>query len=358
MTTENGKVIQLYAIWKLKETEVTLDNQSATTAGTPSLIATYNNAVPSITVPTRTLYKFEGYYTAANGGGTQYIKADGTSAKTWDIEEETITLYAKWTLDTLAGYLKALPASTTVLSNDGTADANMRFIGASPNNYIKFNGENWRIIGVFNIKSSATGATEPRVKIMRNGFFSSAMAWNSGGTNNWPNATINTYVNNWLSASAKTFVDDAYWHLGGYSTPSITAAQMYVYEHNGTVYPGNATYWIGKVGLPYASDYGFASSACYATTNLVSLNTSTCLNSNWMGISNGGRWESLLTQHTTIRGSVYYIYSNPRGNIDYDREQNVKNGDYMRPTVYLKASVLLDGGNGSSTSPYTIKLSQ
>ena len=77
-----------------------------------------------------------------------------------------------------------------------------------------------------------------------------------------------------------------------------------------------------------------------------------------MGISNGGRWESLLTQHTTIRGSVYYIYSNPRGSIDYDREQNVKNGDYMRPTVYLKASVLLDGGNGSSTSPYTIKLSQ
>ena len=75
---------------------VTLDNQGATTAGTASVTATYNAALPSITVPKKTGYTFGGYYTATNGGGTQYYKADGSSAKNWDKTAAT-TLYAQWT---------------------------------------------------------------------------------------------------------------------------------------------------------------------------------------------------------------------------------------------------------------------
>ena len=300
-------------------------------------------------------YVFKGWAIANNS--TTPVYADGQSVINLSTTaNDIVNLYAVWE-ETLAGHLKMLSASSTVLDNDGTVDSNMRFIGASPDNYITFNNETWRIIGVFNIKSSVEGEKELRVKIVRNGFFSSEMAWNSSGNNNWPNASINTYINNWLSASAKTFVDDAYWNLGGYDTPSITASQMYQYEHNGTVYPTNATYWIGKVGLMYASDYGFASSECYSNTNLISFNNSTCLNSNWIATSNGGRWESLLTHHTQVRGSVYYIYQKPRGSIDYNTNQNVTNGDYMRPVVYLKTNVLINSGTGKSTSPYTIKLS-
>ena len=75
---------------------VTLNNQNATTAGTASVTATYDAAMPVITVPTKTGYTFGGYYTAANGGGTKYYNADGTSAHNWNIAEAT-TLYAKWT---------------------------------------------------------------------------------------------------------------------------------------------------------------------------------------------------------------------------------------------------------------------
>ena len=75
---------------------ITLNNQGATTAGTTSVTATYNAAMPSITKPTKTGYTFGGYYTATNGGGTKYYNADGTSAKNWDKTSET-TLYAKWT---------------------------------------------------------------------------------------------------------------------------------------------------------------------------------------------------------------------------------------------------------------------
>jgi uncharacterized repeat protein (TIGR02543 family) len=51
--------------------------------------------MPSITIPTRTGYAFGGYYTAANGGGTQYYTASGTSARSWDKTAAT-TLFAKW----------------------------------------------------------------------------------------------------------------------------------------------------------------------------------------------------------------------------------------------------------------------
>ena len=100
MTIERGKAhdrkaIAFTANWTVNDYTVTLDNQSATTAGTTAVTATFDAAMPSITVPEKTGYTFGGYYTAANGGGTKYYNADGTSAHTWDIASAT-TLYAYW----------------------------------------------------------------------------------------------------------------------------------------------------------------------------------------------------------------------------------------------------------------------
>src|SRR5574344_718760 len=90
--------VTLYAVWTANQYAVTLDNQSATTAGTTSVTATYDVAMPTpLTLPTKTGYTFGGYYSEINGGGTQYYKADGTSATTWNIAAAT-TLYAKWTV--------------------------------------------------------------------------------------------------------------------------------------------------------------------------------------------------------------------------------------------------------------------
>ena len=85
----------LYAKWTVVTSTVTLDSQSGN-GGTSSVTATYDAAMPSITVPTRTGYTFGGYYTTANGGGTQYYTATGASARNWDRTSAT-TLYAKWT---------------------------------------------------------------------------------------------------------------------------------------------------------------------------------------------------------------------------------------------------------------------
>ncbi len=77
---------------------VTFDRQDGS-GGTASVMVTYGNALPSITVPTRSGYTFGGYYTGTNGSGTQYYTASGTSARTWDKTIAT-TLYAKWITNT------------------------------------------------------------------------------------------------------------------------------------------------------------------------------------------------------------------------------------------------------------------
>ena len=85
----------LYAKWTANTYTVTFDMQGGS-GGTTSVTATYASAMPQITVPTRTNYTFGGYWSGANGSGTQYYNASGTGVRTWDRVSAT-TLYAKWT---------------------------------------------------------------------------------------------------------------------------------------------------------------------------------------------------------------------------------------------------------------------
>ena len=143
-----------------------------------------------------------------------------------------------------------------------------RYIGSNPNNYVTFNDETWRIIGVFSV-DDGTGNVEERLKLIRDESIGN-MAWNSNNTNDWPNATLNTNLNsgnywtNSLSKDAKNMIGDAVWYLGG--TSNYTSASngltshWYSYERGITVYSGRSTSWTGKVGLMYPSDYGYATS--------------------------------------------------------------------------------------------------
>ena len=88
----------LYAHWTAAEYTVTLDAQSGS-GGTPSVDAKYDSPMPDAVMPERTGYAFGGYWTGAGGTGTQYYRADGSSARSWNITSAQ-TLYAKWTAKT------------------------------------------------------------------------------------------------------------------------------------------------------------------------------------------------------------------------------------------------------------------
>ena len=86
--------LNLYAHWNANTYTITLNRQGGT-GGSTSIEATYDSSMPSISVPTKSGNTFEGYYSAANGGGTQYYDASGAGLRNWD--STTITqLFAKW----------------------------------------------------------------------------------------------------------------------------------------------------------------------------------------------------------------------------------------------------------------------
>ena len=110
-TYSTDAAITLYPFWSAQDYTLTLDNQSATTAGTTSLTVTYNSntnltATPAITLPTKTGYTFGGYYVKTGGKDKQVIAANGNvnasvsgitdASKNW-IAATGGTIYAKWT---------------------------------------------------------------------------------------------------------------------------------------------------------------------------------------------------------------------------------------------------------------------
>ena len=126
LSATEGATVNLYARWTANDYTVTLDDQGATTAGSAEVTATYDAALPAITVPVRTNYIFGGYYSEANGGGTRYYNADGTSAHNWDIASAT-TLYAKWTGNTYTVTLDNQGATTA-----GSAEVTATYGAAMP----------------------------------------------------------------------------------------------------------------------------------------------------------------------------------------------------------------------------------
>ena len=98
----NGEVLYT-ALWQAKTTTITLDKNNGS-GGTSSITATYDEAMPSITLPSRTNYTFLGYYTSSSAG-TQYYTSTGASAKDWDKIDSTYTLYAHWRSNSSGVYL-------------------------------------------------------------------------------------------------------------------------------------------------------------------------------------------------------------------------------------------------------------
>ena len=102
---DHAENYDLYADWKTHKTTVVFDPQGGNNDGVTRVTATYDAAMPTegVQAPQREGYTFGGYYSEANGQGTQYYTANMTSARTWNIDERLlnpqvteVTLYAKW----------------------------------------------------------------------------------------------------------------------------------------------------------------------------------------------------------------------------------------------------------------------
>ena len=292
----------------------------------------------------------------------------------------------------------------TTTSLDG---GNIRYYGASPNNYIYFNCsdysnqtsstcETWRIIGVFDgklklIKSESIGAYSWDNKDTSTG------AESDTGKNDWTTARLMKLLNPsdyyvvdsndnelgqslyWNSASGKCYsgfqnaivdcdftstgiknnttrnmIAETTYNLGGCNGSSIYPNQIYGYERGTKVYTGRPTTWKGKIALAYISDYGYAVdlNQCKDKT-LNNYSDSTCTSNNWMKTiitNNGSNPGWLLTPSSSSSTHAWYVPSD--GDVRYS---SATYGAYWAaPVLSLSSELGIESGDGSSSNPYKL----
>lgn len=300
--------------------------------------------------------------------------------------------------ETLAAYLvnTASKSGTSTVGNSPwilTTDhpGEWRYAGKNPDNYVQFNSELWRIIGVMPNMTYCTGTfsdnsctdtkTGTLVKIVRNSTDGTS-AWHTSTANNWYNASLKSTLQSKTYAS-DSHVVTAYWHIYGMDANSGTAYsslpngavdKLYNRERNinntGGLYQSNPGFWYGKVGLAYPSDYGYSttgsSSGTYSrigcqNTTLYNWNSgaylSDCANNGWLRYANvtssapsSGSSQWLITPASERADYAFLINSNGR----LTRGTLTTSTYTVRPVVYLSPETIVTTGNGKWNSPYQI----
>ena len=160
----------------------------------------YNDTHFNVVLPKGNKY----YLHFATYGNTtytsDYLKIKGVSM--YDSNETDFrTGYIPYYDTSHEGSTPELPGDQTV---DEQNENNFRFIGKEPNNYISFNNDKWRIIGIFNVEGE-NGVEERRIKIASNSYFGgyvydttpyATTAINGGyGINEWSQADLMKLLN-------------------------------------------------------------------------------------------------------------------------------------------------------------------
>ncbi len=335
---------------------------------------------PDITINTNNMSLF-------NTKGNYDVSLDCTNAKVrWDytnwklivssLHGSTCDINITARKDNLSQYI-----IDNVGTNQGTGqivnENGYRYEGKDPNNYILFNNELWRIIGVFD--SSTHGQSNQKLtKIIRNDSIGS-YAWHKSNTNDWGAASLNTILNTYyynsqngtgqaacyfysttvpgncdfrvtgLNTTARSMIQSVTWKLGARSDENATTSAFYSAERGTNVYSGRPTTTTGYVGLMYPSDYGYSvlSNSCARTTNLGSYNSSSCGVQSWI-LKYDNEWT--ITHSLSFEFSVFSIFSDAKIN----SFSFTYSGAAVRPVVYLKSSVSIVGGDGSQANPYIL----
>ena len=251
------------------------------------------------------------------------------------------------------------PKDTTLQIGNDKDITEYRYRGASPKNYVTFNNETWRIIGVFPV-DDGNGNIENRIKIIKDQSIGERY-WDEDTdySNNWARpATLNTELNttylNSLDSIAQSMIGNTKYYLGGYNNSiKIQKDVMYQYERkiNGSTYynGSNSNNFIGKVALMYASDYGYAASD-ECIQNLYSY--AICKNNNWLYNIKDNEW--ILPQDTSNSSSAFYVSSG--GGVYRSDFYVIADQFAVRPVLYLTSSAKITGGSGTSSNPYKLSI--
>ena len=293
------------------------------------------------------------------------------------------------------------------LKKDNTSDQNIRYYGSNPNNYVSFNNELWRIIGVFG----------NNVKLVRKDSLGS-LSWDSSessinggvGINQWgeskdadgneyAGADLQVYLNkmyyggtsvtcyggtknstttcptNTLDNTAKALIDNHTWNTGApnhstlynSTTQSYDTVEFYKAERgtvNGKICTSGTycndtvtrtTEWTGYIALPYVTDWAYASSENDCNTKIDKSSTYKCKNNNWMHYGStysDNTWYLSPGASPDNASLVWSVFGVGNAVISHYAANPLS----AFPTIYLKSNILIESGKGTSSNPYILKL--
>ena len=255
------------------------------------------------------------------------------------------------------------------------SDYGVRYKGNNPNNYIWYNKELYRIIGKTPVCTAVntdgtckTWNNNGLVKIIRNDSIG-GLVYNADTTSSstWVGSTIQenlnecflkinsrndaacaTYCYSYYDSSYKPVAkcdytqngiassgdyynmiyNGVYWNIGVTSSTSTTGKTQYDKEKT------SQTSTNLKIGLMYASDYGYA------------MNSTNDYKNNWL-FTKGFEWT--MTAYSSSSPVIVSYY----GGLNF---YFASVGYAVRPVLYLKSNVYVISGDGSEGNPYKIML--
>lgn len=400
----------LYAKYTPKEYTITynLDGGSVSTQNKN----TYTIETETFTLinPEKDFFKFKGWT------GTNCDEVEKTIVIPKGTTGDRI-YNANWEGTTLVEHVQGLFEKGDPTLTDDNIDNSLRYIGRNVKNFVKFNNEPWVMYGVFDV-DDGTGVIEKRVKLEKHGE-AAYSAWslkdpavnNNNGINQWgesgdyPGSSmmrlLNTefldytktgnatwldgsvyYYSNSLSKEAQDMIKDALWYTGAgnvadgiiYPQNSPMLTPEFVIQAEKSNYSGKmcsegnmcnddvvrTTRWVGKVGLPYASDFMYKTSGgslgrdvCLKTATIYNWGPdyNECFQNTW------NRWAfyiSTMTPFADQSSASKMIGYTPTYNRLYSI--SVYSVDRALPNVYLKPEVKVIAGEGTSINPYILEL--
>ena len=296
----------------------------------------------------------------------------------------------------MGGQTVALVSSGDGLYEDSYESGRYIYRGQSPNNYVEFNNELWRIIAK---------ETDGTYKIIRNEVLPETMVFDEDGYRSYENNTYcaslqyggacgvygkvsRTYQSpdGLLSGTVTEDSSIADYLNGEYYSGLTPNAQSQIQQHNFNIGPveyyevtgndslskniagENLSIWNGNIGLLNVSDVLKASTdpACTSATELYNqgLANNLICNSNYLSDANGLYWainSSYFEQNDLSRMArsieTWIIVSMNGDILGTPLNGFPENSISPRPVLFLKSSIQFTSGNGSKTNPFILSMS-
>ena len=252
-----------------------------------------------------------------------------------------------------------------------------RYEGKNPDNYVTFNGEEYRIIGAFEGSTIGLSAGKYYTKIIRSAVLPAltdrSTMPNSNVVNSQLYKALNTtfYNGTNLTYSSTNFIlgltkqsrdklVKATWYVGA-TDSSYQAYKVsdYYSKERGTTkgLDASVTSFTGFVGLMYPSDYGYAAygGSCTRSARMYDYqnpDSGSCASYDWL--LDSSYQYTITPSSVTGNGGKQIARINANGQVAMEQYLSDYSSRSFRPAMYLSSDVQIISGNGSKAKPFIL----